>query len=63
MKSAPMAGKSWQPSHEPPCHAEGPPSKATANSERMELMVEAKQEPHEKTTPKSGGTQLLNAIS
>jgi len=62
MKTASMAGKSWQPDHEPPWHAEGPPRKATASSERMGLMVEAKPEPHE-TTPKSGGTQLLNAIS
>ena len=47
MKTAPMAGKSWQPSHEPPRHAEGTPSKAMASSERMGLMAEAKPEPHE----------------
>ena len=62
MKTAPIAGKSWQLSHEPLCHAEGPPSKAMASSERMGLMAEAKPEPH-KTMPKSGGTQLLTAIS
>ena len=61
MKTAPMAGKSWQPSHEPSRHAEGPLSKAMPSSERMGLMAEAEPEPH-KTTPKSGGTQLLHAI-
>ena len=55
-----MAGKSWQPSHEPPRHAEGPPSKPTASSERMGLMLEAKPEPHETM---EAPTQLLNAIS
>jgi len=62
MKTAPMAGKSWQPSHKPSHHAEGPPSNKTACSERVGLMVEAKPEPH-KTMHKSRGTQLLNAIS
>ena len=55
-----MVGKSWQPSHEPPRHAEGPLSKATASLERMGLMAMARPETH-KTTPESGGTQLLNA--
>ena len=55
-----MAGKFWQPSHEPPCDAEGPPSKATASSGRMGLMPEAKPEPHETM---EAPTQLLNAIS
>ena len=49
-QTASMAGKSWQPSHEPPRHAEGPPSKAMASLERMGLMAKAKPEPH-KTTP------------
>ena len=53
--------ESWQPSHEPPRHAEGRPSKAKASSERMGLMAEVKPEPH-KTTPKSGGTQKLHAV-
>ena len=40
MKTAPMAGKSWQPSHKSPRHAEGPPNKAMASSERMGVMAE-----------------------
>ena len=56
MKTAAMAGKSWQRSHEPPRHAEGPPSKAKASSERMGLIAKAEK------TPKSGGIQLLHAI-
>jgi len=41
VKTAPMAGKSWEPSHEHPHHAKGPQGlKAMASSERMGLMAE-----------------------
>jgi len=46
MKSAPMAGKSWKLSHEPPRQAWGPPSNAC--SEKEGLVAKETQNPKKK---------------